>query len=229
MKRFNCIHSNRWIAGLLIALAWSAVIAASPPSPQTATEIERALTAPDRGGPPDLRLRGGTGSTGSSVGKLRGPAAIVDDPTAESKPADSTEADPVAAPRSADSLDSLDYPDLVRNRPRIAALIHFDLNSAHIRSDAYQLLNEYSKALQSPALAQAILVIAGHTDAVGSDENNLRLSEARAQAVRDYLIEQGIAPERLLAKGYGERHPVATNNTEAGRRSNRRSEFIRID
>ena len=69
----------------------------------------------------------------------------------------------------------------------------------------------------------------GHTDAVGSDERNLLLSQQRAQAVRDYLVERGIAPHRLIAKGYGEAYPVASNATEADRELNRRSEFIRVD
>jgi outer membrane protein OmpA-like peptidoglycan-associated protein len=74
-----------------------------------------------------------------------------------------------------------------------------------------------------------MLLIAGHTDAAGSDEYNLILSRERAQAVRTYLIEHGIAPDRLIAKGYGEAYPIASNATEAGREENRRSEFIRLD
>lgn len=108
-------------------------------------------------------------------------------------------------------------------------MIHFDPNSARIRDDAFKLLNEYAKALKSPALADAVLVIAGHTDSVGSDQRNLKLSQGRAQAVRDYLVERGIAPVRLIAKGYGEVYPVASNDTEADREQNRRSEFIRVD
>ena len=118
---------------------------------------------------------------------------------------------------------------LIRDRPQVAALIRFDLNSAHIRNDAYPLLDEYVSALQSPTLANAVLLIAGHTDAAGSDQHNLLLSDQRARAVRDYLIKHGIAPDRLIAKGYGEAYPVASNATEAGRELNRRSEFIRLD
>jgi outer membrane protein OmpA-like peptidoglycan-associated protein len=146
------------------------------------------------------------------VGTLRGPAGIVSDPTTTSR-----------------ATDALDYPTLIRDRPKVAALIHFDPNSAHIRGDAYKLLNEYVNALKSAALADAVLAIAGHTDAIGSDERNLQLSEERARAVRDYLIERGIAPNRLIARGYGEAYPVASNATETGRELNRRSEFIRVD
>jgi outer membrane protein OmpA-like peptidoglycan-associated protein len=198
--------SYSWIAGLVIGLAWNTVVAAAPPSPETASEIERALSFPGKT-QPGLQLRGGPG-----VGTLRGPAGIVSDPTTTSR-----------------TTDALDYPTLIRDRPKVAALIHFDPNSARIRGDAYKLLNEYVNALKSAALADAVLAIAGHTDAIGSDERNLQLSEERARAVRDYLIERGIAPNRLIARGYGEAYPVASNATETGRELNRRSEFIRVD
>lgn len=67
--------------------------------------------------------------------------------------------------------------------------------------------------------------IEGHTDAVGTDESNQTLSESRAQAVRNYFIEHGIAPERLSTIGYGETRPRDTNLTEEGRQHNRRVEL----
>lgn len=67
--------------------------------------------------------------------------------------------------------------------------------------------------------------IGGHTDNVSDDAFNLKLSQDRAKSVRDYLIKGGIAPVRLVAKGYGESAPIETNDTEAGRQSNRRTEF----
>ena len=211
-----------WIVGLVISLAWSAVGAAPPPSPETASEIERALSAPG-GAQPGLRLRGGPSPASQGVGRLRGPAGIVNDPAATTTSPGSSSA------TSSLPADTLDYPTLVRDRPKVAALIHFDTNSARIRSDAYKLLNEYVSALKSPALTDAVLVIAGHTDAIGSDQQNLKLSQERALAVRDYLIERGIAPNRLIAKGYGEAYPVASNAMETDRELNRRSEFIRVD
>lgn len=211
-----------WMFGLMLGWIWSTGVAAQPAQqPKTATEIERALSIP--GSPqPGLQLRGAPGSGGTV--RLRGPAGIVDDP-ASGQPALTQ-----PAPASAVKLvETLNYPALIRDRPKIAAQIHFDVNSATIRSDAYALLDEYVSALQSPALADAVLLIAGHTDAAGSDAQNLLLSERRARAVRDYLIQRGIAADRLTAKGYGEAYPVASNATEADRELNRRSEFIRLD
>ncbi len=68
--------------------------------------------------------------------------------------------------------------------------------------------------------------IVGHTDAVGSDEANQILSEGRANAVRNNLIERGVAPERITAEGKGEKEPIADNDTEEGRQLNRRVEFV---
>ncbi|RLD49635.1 MAG: flagellar motor protein MotB, partial [Bacteroidetes bacterium] len=67
--------------------------------------------------------------------------------------------------------------------------------------------------------------ISGHTDNVGSTEHNIKLSENRARSVYNFLIETGIAPERLQYKGYGETLALENNETEAGKAKNRRTEF----
>lgn len=67
--------------------------------------------------------------------------------------------------------------------------------------------------------------IAGYTDSVGSLEYNLRLSDDRARSVADFLIRRGVLPARINARGYGEAHPIAPNDTEVGRSRNRRIEF----
>jgi len=67
--------------------------------------------------------------------------------------------------------------------------------------------------------------IAGHTDNVGTDENNDLLSQNRAESVYSYLVSIGCNKDKMQARGYGERKPVATNSTEAGRAENRRVEI----
>jgi outer membrane protein OmpA-like peptidoglycan-associated protein len=67
--------------------------------------------------------------------------------------------------------------------------------------------------------------VAGHTDSKGSDAYNMKLSQQRAEAVRNFLISRGVAADRLTAKGYGESQPVADNATEEGRFQNRRVEL----
>lgn len=70
------------------------------------------------------------------------------------------------------------------------------------------------------------LEVEGHTDSVGSDEFNARLSEQRADTVRAYLVSQGVSPDAVVARGFGKTQPVATNDTAAGRQQNRRVELV---
>jgi outer membrane protein OmpA-like peptidoglycan-associated protein len=67
--------------------------------------------------------------------------------------------------------------------------------------------------------------LSSHTDSKGTDEYNVKLSQMRAQAVVDYLKYRSINADRLVAMGYGESKPVATNETDEGRQLNRRTEF----
>ena len=77
-------------------------------------------------------------------------------------------------------------------------------------------------------LDDAVIVVCGHADNIGSDTYNQKLSIRRSRAVVDYLIyKHGIQKERLIVKGFGETMPIADNDTEIGRSINRRVEFIR--
>ncbi len=73
------------------------------------------------------------------------------------------------------------------------------------------------------------LIVEGHTDSVGSDQLNQALSQKRANAVKVYLVSQGINSNRIQTKGYGERKPIASNDTEEGKRRNRRTELVIIN
>jgi outer membrane protein OmpA-like peptidoglycan-associated protein len=112
--------------------------------------------------------------------------------------------------------------DLVEFAGAIPA-IQFQVGSARLKGSALPILNKAARALQRyPDLH---VEIGGHASSEGTTEFNLSLSQSRTQTVRDYLIDKGIDPERLTARGYGETRPVADNNTESGRRANRRVEF----
>ncbi|MCK5877229.1 MAG: OmpA family protein, partial [Candidatus Marithrix sp.] len=114
--------------------------------------------------------------------------------------------------------------------PKVAALIHFKINSAVILEESKPILNKFGQALQSDELAHSVLMIAGHTDNTGSDIYNLSLSYKRAEAVKNYLLQQyKLTEQRLVIKAYGEDQPIDTNATAQGRTLNRRVEFIRID
>jgi len=101
--------------------------------------------------------------------------------------------------------------------------IYFDTGKATIRPESYPVLDDAVRVLN--ANAKVIVEIAGHTDSVGGDSYNMRLSDARANSVRTYLISRAIPPDRLIARGYGESMPVASNGTRDGRQMNRRIEF----
>ncbi len=74
-----------------------------------------------------------------------------------------------------------------------------------------------------------VIEVGGHTDNVGDDAMNMKLSHERAKAVREYLVKAGIVAERIQAKGYGESNPIASNDNDDGRKSNRRTEFIILE
>lgn len=113
--------------------------------------------------------------------------------------------------------------------PVAIAPIEFDTNSTTIRPQSKAILDAYGQALTGERLQKAIIVVAGHTDAVGNAETNLLLSHRRAQAVRAYLInEYDILARRLRVEAYGEERPVDDNDTEMGKARNRRVEFIRL-
>lgn len=119
--------------------------------------------------------------------------------------------------------------DALENAPKVGALVLFDFDSVNIKDESLPLMEQFAKAFQHPSLQDAIFVIAGHTDSKGSERYNLSLSEDRAKAVKQYLTKiYNLPEERFVVKAYGEVRPVATNDTDEGRATNRRVEFIRI-
>ncbi len=100
----------------------------------------------------------------------------------------------------------------------------FDYNKANLKPGAQQNLYQLVNFLKENP--ERTVAIEGYTDSTGSDEYNLDLSQRRAQSVQDFLLQNGIGPDRISARGYGEANPVATNSTEAGRLQNRRVEII---
>lgn len=101
--------------------------------------------------------------------------------------------------------------------------ILFDINSAELKSEAKQNISELAQTLKK--YQDTNVLVEGHTDASGTDEYNHNLSNRRAASVSTYLTTQGVAHERVSEKGYGESQPVADNNTDAGKRLNRRVEI----
>lgn len=121
------------------------------------------------------------------------------------------------------------YPgaELTSSELRLTAPVLFEDTTATIRSVSFPALNIVVEVLKEhPAVK---FEVQGHTDSQGDDAANLTLTQARAEAVVRYLVQHGIEPSRLTARGYGETRPIESNRTSQGREVNRRIELIRTD
>lgn len=102
--------------------------------------------------------------------------------------------------------------------------IQFETNKSVIKKVSYPILNQIAQTfIENPTFH---VEVQGHTDNVGKPEYNMGLSDRRANAVRDYLIKQGVPEAQLEAHGYGDTMPIESNKTKAGRALNRRVEFV---
>ncbi len=110
----------------------------------------------------------------------------------------------------------------------ITQKIHFEFNRWNIRPISFPILDDVVEVLKRNPQIKKVR-IEGHTDWIGSDAYNIRLSDRRAESVRTYLIQKGVESDRLISEGFGESRPVADNNTTEGRAKNRRTEFTVVE
>jgi len=113
---------------------------------------------------------------------------------------------------------------LLKGVPVTTHNILFDVGAASLKTESYTYLDELIKLLKENTKLE--LNIYGHTDSVGNEDENMLLSEKRAKAVKDFLIEKGVAGNRLYSKGFGETKPLSAGNSEAVNAMNRRVEFV---
>jgi outer membrane protein OmpA-like peptidoglycan-associated protein len=108
-------------------------------------------------------------------------------------------------------------------------MVEFDFNSAELTPASEKTLDTLAQALNSETLKPCCFEIDGYTDAVGSSEYNQKLSEERAQSVIDYMSSHDrIESQRMMPKGYGKTHFIASNATEEGRQKNRRVQVVNL-
>ncbi len=126
------------------------------------------------------------------------------------------------------SVDSKGCPSIFQaSQPLVLLGVNFETGKAVLLPSSKGVLDQVAQSLvDNPDVN---VEVAGHTDHIGTAAANVRLSQARANAVRDYLITKGVDAGRLTAKGYGEENPVADNATVAGRAANRRVELTRTN
>ena len=114
---------------------------------------------------------------------------------------------------------------VTRKAIRITDRIYFEVNKATIRANSFDILNAIAQTMQKHPEVKRVRV-EGHTDSRSSDSYNLELSQRRAEAVCDYLIQQGVDEGRLVPVGKGEREPIDTRENPDAWELNRRVEFM---
>jgi outer membrane protein OmpA-like peptidoglycan-associated protein len=117
--------------------------------------------------------------------------------------------------------------EIAAKRPKIDVEINFDFNSAELTSHAEPQLNSLGKALTSPELQGAVVMLGGHTDAKGADDYNQKLSERRAETVKRFLVDNyKVSPDLLVTSGYGKEG--LKNSAEPFAAENRRVEIVNV-
>ena len=113
--------------------------------------------------------------------------------------------------------------------PSVALNVLFDFNSDKILQNYSSDLDKLGRVLTSPQYSAYRVEIEGHTDGIGSDSYNRRLSERRAESVKRYLVQHyPIQSDRLVVRGYGKSKPIASNDSPEGRDKNRRVEVVNL-
>jgi len=113
-----------------------------------------------------------------------------------------------------------------KEAPIVLEGITFEIGSSALTAEAKAILDKVHLTLVD--YPDMVLEVSGHTDNSGNRQSNIRLSRQRAESVKQYLLDQGIAPDRIITKGYGPDQPIVSNDTSEGRAKNRRIEFLRI-
>jgi len=114
-----------------------------------------------------------------------------------------------------------------QKQPLVLEGVQFEPDTANLTRGSRAVLDDVAESLRSHP--DAHFEVSGYTDATSTSAHNLRLSQRRAEAVRQYLVDAGVEASRLVAKGYGEERPVADNDTASGRAQNRRVEIAQIN
>jgi outer membrane protein OmpA-like peptidoglycan-associated protein len=218
------------LAVALIGLSERAVAQA----PQTADEIIEKLNRAPPASPTQRRTRGLSAPPGSA-GQAPG-TPYPAQPTATGQESVAIPIEPPgekaaveqifkAPPQTLSVQQRQQLADIAQEKPAIDLTIYFDFNSAEVGARAIPGLVELGKALSSDSLRGTRFLLAGHTDAKGSDAYNLRLSQRRADAIKRFLVDQfRIDERRLLAIGYGEEQLKVTTDPHAD--ENRRVQVV---
>ena len=114
-------------------------------------------------------------------------------------------------------------PKPVAEKVTLAADVLFDFDKSLLKPEGKAKLDDLANKVQ--AINLEVVIAIGHTDSIGSDAYNQKLSVRRAESVKAYLVSKGVEPNRIYTEGKGEKQPVASNKTKEGRQKNRRVEI----
>jgi OOP family OmpA-OmpF porin len=130
---------------------------------------------------------------------------------------------PVAPAKPAPAKPAPAKPKPVAEKVTLAADVLFDFDKAVLKNEGKSKLDDLATKVK--AINLEVVIAIGHTDSIGSDAYNQKLSVRRAESVKAYLVSKGVEPNRIYTEGKGEKQPVASNKTADGRQKNRRVEI----
>jgi len=136
-------------------------------------------------------------------------------PKPSAKPVPPPPAKPAAKPKP--------KPKPVAEKVTLAADVLFDFDKSVLKNEGKNKLDDLASKVK--AINLEVVIAIGHTDSIGSDAYNQKLSVRRAESVKSYLVTKGVEPNRIYTEGKGEKQPVASNKTKDGRQKNRRVEI----
>ena len=155
-------------------------------------------------------------------GTIAKPAPVAAAPEPAPAPAPAAPAEPAAVARSAPAPAAAVAPTPTAEKVTFSADAFFDFAKSNLKPEAQAKLTDLVS--KTKGINLEVIIAVGHTDAVGSDAANQKLSIARAEAVKDFLVKAGVEKNRVYTEGKGEKSPVADNKTTEGRAKNRRVE-----
>jgi OOP family OmpA-OmpF porin len=160
--------------------------------------------------------------------KATGPETCAPVPTSWAAPVERCVAPPVMQPTMVPEASPAAAPEpkteVTQEQIKLREKVEFETDSAVLLPSSRPVLDEVVSVMKDHPELEHVRV-AGHTDSTASPDHNMKLSDERAASVKQYLVDHGIAAERLASKGYGETRPIADNNTDEGRALNRRVEI----
>ena len=218
---------NAWT--VCVAAAGAIVLSATPFSADAQGQTSGYALSPSTGSA--VRWAGGcvrTSYWSPALATVECDPDLVPKPAAAPAPAPQPAPPPAAAPAPAPAPIApapapAAKPKPVAEKITFAADVLFDFDKATLKPEGKAKMDELAAKVRDMNLEVVIAI--GHTDSIGADEYNQRLSVRRAESVKAYMVSKGIEPNRVYTEGKGEKQPVASNATKDGRQKNRRVEI----